>query len=133
MFVSMVSSSGDFLFQGLLVGDAAAEALAGQSGEFGFGHIEPASVFGRVVPFEPLCQTARFGRGEGRLERSWRMRAEIVLHEDNLLGVGKLHVGQFLQHLRVIDGGVAVGDLDLAPASGANIMNRLATPLRSYW
>ena len=44
------------------------------------------------------------------------MRAEIVLNEDNLLGVGKLHVGQFLQHPRVIDGGVAVGDFDFAPA-----------------
>ena len=63
MFVSMVSPGGDFSFQGLLVRDAAAEALAGQDAEFGFGHVEPASMFGRVVPFEPLCQTARFVSG----------------------------------------------------------------------
>jgi catechol 2,3-dioxygenase-like lactoylglutathione lyase family enzyme len=32
-----------------------------------------------------------------------------------------------------VDGGVAVGDLDMPPASsGGNTMNKLATPLRSY-
>jgi hypothetical protein len=33
----------------------------------------------------------------------------------------------------MIDGGVAVGDLDMPPAfQRRNTMNRLATPLRSY-
>src|SRR5271155_2908782 len=44
------------------------------------------------------------------------MRAEIVLDQLDLYGVGKVHVGQFLEHLHEIDGGVAVGDLDPAPA-----------------
>src|SRR5271167_3739012 len=44
------------------------------------------------------------------------MRAEIVLDQLDLYGVGKVHVGQFLEHLSEIDGGVAVGDLDPAPA-----------------
>src|SRR5271167_324192 len=44
------------------------------------------------------------------------MRAEIVLDQLDLFGVGKVHVGQFLEHLSEIDGGVAVGDLDPAPA-----------------
>ena len=43
------------------------------------------------------------------------MRAEIVLHQLDLFGAGKMHVGQFLQHLRVIGGGVAVG----IPTGGA--------------
>src|SRR5271170_1510607 len=43
------------------------------------------------------------------------MRAEIVLGQLDLFGVGKVHVGQFLEHLSEIDGGVAVGDLDPAP------------------
>ena len=90
-------------------------------------------MFGRVMPFEPLGEAARFGGGEGRVERGGRVRAEIVLDQDDFFGVGKMQVGQFLQHLRVIDGGVMVGDLDVRqPSSGANIMNRLATPLRSY-
>ena len=37
------------------------------------------------------------------------MRAQIVLDQPDLVGVGKMHVGQFLEHLRVIGGGVAVG------------------------
>ena len=60
------------------------------------------------------------------------MRAEIVLDQPDLSGVGKMHVGQFLEHLCVIGGGVAIGDLWRQPSSGANIMNMLATPLRSY-
>ena len=43
------------------------------------------------------------------------MRVEIVLNQHDLFGVWKMHVGQFLEHLRVIDGGVMVGDLDFAP------------------
>ena len=44
------------------------------------------------------------------------MRAQIVLDQPDLFGVGKMHVGQFLEQLCVIGGGVAVGDLDAAPA-----------------
>ena len=44
------------------------------------------------------------------------MRAEIVLDQHDFVGVGKMQVRQFLQHLRVIDGGVMVGHLDVAPA-----------------
>ena len=34
-------------FEDLLVGDASAQALSGENGEFEFGHVEPASVLGR--------------------------------------------------------------------------------------
>src|SRR5271154_3845966 len=43
------------------------------------------------------------------------MRAQIVLDQHDFFGVGKMLVGEFLQHLRVIGGGVAVGDLDATP------------------
>ena len=43
-------------------------------------------------------------------------RAQIVLDQPDLFSVGKMHVRQFLEHLCVIGGGVAVGDLDAAPA-----------------
>src|ERR1035441_8460168 len=43
------------------------------------------------------------------------MRAEIVLYQLDLFGAGKMHIGQLLEHLRVIDGGVVVSDLDAAP------------------
>jgi hypothetical protein len=51
MFVAMVLPSGGLSFEGLFVGDAAAQTLGCQNGEFGFGHVEPASMFGRVMPF----------------------------------------------------------------------------------
>ncbi len=44
------------------------------------------------------------------------MGVEIVLHQHDLRRVGKMRVGQILEHLGVIDGGVAVGDLDMPPA-----------------
>ena len=53
-----------FSFEDLLVGNAAAQTLSCQNREFGFGHVEPASMFGRVMPFEPLSEVARFWCGE---------------------------------------------------------------------
>ena len=73
-------------------------------------------MFGRVMPFESFDEATRFGGGEGSVERSRRMRAEIVLHQLDLFGAGKMHVGQFLEHMGVIGGGVMVGDLDVSPA-----------------
>ena len=44
------------------------------------------------------------------------MGAEIVLNECDLPGRRKMRVGQFLEDLREIHGGVAVGYLDTPPA-----------------
>src|SRR5277367_5641695 len=68
------------------------------------------------MPLETLGEAASFLGREGRVERGRRMRAQVVLNQHDLLGVGKTQVGQFFEHLRVIDGGVMVGDLDFAPA-----------------
>ena len=78
------------------------------------------------MPFESFDEAARFGGGKGFVERRSRMRAEIVLHQNDLVRAGKMHVGQILERVGVIDGRAPVR------SSGANIMNRLATPLRSY-
>jgi hypothetical protein len=42
----------------LLVGDAAIQTLRREHAEFGFGHIEPTAVLGRVVP---LCAAENYG------------------------------------------------------------------------
>jgi hypothetical protein len=39
--------------------------LARQDARFGFGHVQPTAVFGRVVPLETLDQPTRRGGGEG--------------------------------------------------------------------
>jgi hypothetical protein len=51
-----------------LVGDAAVQALGHENAEFGFGHVEPATVLGRVMPFEALDEPAGFRSGEGFVE-----------------------------------------------------------------
>src|SRR5271169_6492395 len=108
MLIAMVLPSGDLSLEGRLVWNSATEALARQDAEFGFGHVEPASVFGGVVPFEPFGEAARFWRGKGRVERGGRVRAQIVLDQSDVFGVGKMHVRQLLEQLCVIRGGVAV-------------------------
>ena len=61
------------------------------------------------------------------------MGIEIVLHEGDLLRLRKMRIRQILEDVGVVYGGVATGDLDMPPAfQGANIMNRLAVPFRSY-
>lgn len=44
------------------------------------------------------------------------MGVEIVLHKDDLLRRGEMLVGDFLQHVGVVDGGALFGDLDMPPA-----------------
>ena len=69
MGVAAFLPGGDFGGQIGLVGDAAIEALGREDGEFGFGHVEPAAVLGRVMPFESFDEAARFGGGKGFVER----------------------------------------------------------------
>jgi hypothetical protein len=65
MDVALVLPGGDFVDEGLLVGNAAVEALGGQNAEFGFCQVEPTAVLRRVMPFEALDQPSRFGGREG--------------------------------------------------------------------
>ncbi len=99
MFVAVLLPGGDFCDEFRLVGDAAIEALGREDGEFGFGHVEPASVLGRVMPFEPFDETTRFSGGEGLVERRGRVRVEIVLDQNDFVRVGKMRVGQVLERM----------------------------------
>ena len=89
----MALPGGDLFLEGLFVRDAAVEALGCQDCEFGFGHVEPASVLWRVMPFEPVDEAARFGGGKGGVERGRRMRAQIVLDQHEFFRGGEMHVG----------------------------------------
>jgi hypothetical protein len=66
--IAVVLPGGDFLDEGLFVGDLAVEALGRQDAKFGFGQIEPTAVLWGVVPFEALDQAPGFGRGKGFVE-----------------------------------------------------------------
>ena len=58
MLVAIDIPGGDFVGQGLLVGDAAIQTLGRENAEFGFRHVEPAAMFGCVVP---LCAAESYG------------------------------------------------------------------------
>src|SRR5262249_60810003 len=115
MGIALVLPGVDFVDQGLLVWDAAVEALGGEDAEFGFGEIEPTAMLWRVVPFESLDQPSCFGRREGLVERGLAVDIEIVLDEHDGLGVREVDIGQFLEDVRIVDGGVAGGSLDSGP------------------
>ncbi len=55
-----------------------------------------------IMPFESFDEAARFGGGKSFVERRSRVRAESVLHQNDLVGAGKMHVGQILERVGVI-------------------------------
>jgi hypothetical protein len=58
VFISIVLPSGDLVDEDLLVGDAAIQTLRREHAKFGFGHVEPTAVLGRVMP---LCAAENYG------------------------------------------------------------------------
>ena len=66
--ISVVLPGGDFLAEGLLIGNAAVEALGRKDAEFGLRQIEPTAVLWSVVPFEALDQPPSFGCRKGFVE-----------------------------------------------------------------
>jgi hypothetical protein len=85
IFVSVVLPSLDFVAEGLLVGDAAIETLARQGRELRFGHFQPASVFGPVMPFETVDETLVPRSDKGFVEGSRFVGVEIVSDQQDLL------------------------------------------------
>ena len=65
VFISVDLPCADFCGEGVLVGDSAVKALAGEVGEFGFGHVKPGAVFGGIMPLEPLADAEGFFGREG--------------------------------------------------------------------
>jgi len=58
VLVAVVLPCGNFVGEYLLVGDAAIQTLRREHAEFGFSHVEPAAVLGRVMP---LCAAENYG------------------------------------------------------------------------
>ena len=77
--------------------------------------VEPAAVLNRVVPFEALDEPAGLGRGKGLIKRGWLVDVEIILRSAIFARIWKMRSGQIPEHVGIIDGCVAVGDLDVPP------------------
>src|ERR1700752_2475207 len=83
---------GDLTDEEFLVGDAASKTLRRQNGEFGFRHIEPTAVLWRIMPFEPLDEPSCFVWRKSLVERCGFMGVEIVLNQNDFLGVREMTV-----------------------------------------
>src|SRR6516165_3645649 len=105
-----------FLLRSSCQAAAPIEALTRQDTEFRLGHIQPTAMLGRIVPLEPLDEATCLGGWKGLIERCGLVGAEIVLHEHDLAGSAKVSVGQLLEHLRIVQCGVAVGYVDMPPS-----------------
>jgi hypothetical protein len=103
VLVAVVLPCGDFVDEDLLVGDAAIQTLRRENAEFGLGHVEPAAVLGRVVPFEALDEPAGLGRGKGLIKRGWLVDVEIILHQHDFHRVGT-RVGELATWPKKLDG-----------------------------
>src|SRR6476660_821797 len=114
--IAVVRACGHSDGEGIFVGGAAGEALGRSDAQFGLRQIEPTAVLWSVVPFEALDQPPGFGGRKGFVEGRLAVDVEVVLDQNDGLGVGEVEIGQVFQDVSVVHGGVAVGDFDVAPA-----------------
>ena len=67
--IAVVLPCGDFLDEGLFIGNPTVEALGGEDAEFGLCQIKPTTVLWSVVPFEALDQPPGLGGWKRFVER----------------------------------------------------------------
>ena len=121
------------------VGDAAVEALAAEDAEFNFGPAfiqqpQLTAVFGCVMNFQFVDESAGFLGREGGVQRGPFVGVEIVLNEHDLFRVEGHDIDQMTDGVGVIEGGALVRHeaLSRRPSNSANSMKMLAVPLRAY-
>jgi hypothetical protein len=91
------------------------QALRSQNGEFALGDVEPAAVFGRVMPFEARCQAMGFFRLEGFIERTWPMGVQVVNDQNDALGLRIIFVREQAQLFGKVTLGAPCRDAHPAP------------------
>ena len=120
-------------FGAFWVVDAAAETLALKHADLALHHVEPTGVLRGEVEFEAAQDTSGLGGREGLIQRPRLVDRQIVLHDTDTGGAGIVDVDEFAHAARIVYGGAALGDLDVAPARcGSKVTKRLAVPLRRY-
>ena len=68
------------------------------------------------VEFEAAQDAPGLGGREGLIQCPRLVDRQIVLHDTDAGGVGIMDVDEITHAVRVVHGGAAVGDLDVAPA-----------------
>src|SRR5712691_1934578 len=77
-------------------GKALRQALTSQHREFDLRHIEPTAMFRRVVKLEATSDPTRFLWLKRLVKRTKGRGIQIVQHDSDLFGVGKMHIDQIL-------------------------------------
>ena len=85
--ITLSYASGDVGGEFVLRGDALAQALASDGREFELDHIEPGGVFRGVMHLEAGGQGAGMHCGQVLGKNGVGMRVEVVLHQDDFLGL----------------------------------------------
>jgi hypothetical protein len=81
----------------------------------GDSHIQPTGVLGDIMELKPTQYTPRLTSGEGLIERTGRVRRQIIEHDPDAVRFGKVKVGKLAHAGGEVHGGTAVSHLDLAP------------------
>lgn len=68
--------------------------------------------------FEALDQRPGFGGRKGLMERSPAVDIEIILDQNDGLGIGEVSIGEVFEDVSVIDRGMAVGKVAVVTRDG---------------
>ena len=68
--------------------DSSVQALSREDTQLDLGDIEPASVFGSIYKLKPIPEGFRYLGREGFIERSGRMRVQVVHHQRDFFCLG---------------------------------------------
>src|SRR5215831_4653750 len=88
--------------------DSSIQTLTAQGGRFDFGHVEPATIAGRVMDLQTPRQTVRFRSREGLVERRDAVGIEVIAHQLHLARIRVVLVQQPLYLLSPVDASAAV-------------------------
>jgi hypothetical protein len=79
--------------------------------------VEPAGVLGDIVELQPIEHTARFASWKSLVERTGRVRRQVVEDDPDPLGFRIVHVSEVAHAGGKVDGSSAVGHFDFAPGT----------------
>src|SRR6185437_637776 len=113
-FISLPLPCCDLFSELFLVVDATAWALALLEADLVFAHVGPTGVFRSI---ETAQDATGLGRRKCLIQRAGGMDRQIVLHDTDAGSVGIMDVDEFAHAVRVVYGGAAVCNLDVAPAT----------------
>lgn len=90
--------------KGGIIGQGFGKGLTAHDADLNLRHIHPTAMFGRVMPFKPLRQSARFLWRESFIEGSGGVGVEIVSNQDNLFRMRIEYTRRMTENIGKING-----------------------------